>query len=114
MTAILVDSNVLLDIMSGDAAWFGWSAEAIESAAARSRLVINVLIYAEVSVRFSKIEDLDAAMPRTMFDREAVRYEAGYIAGKTFQNYPSAAARSARRLPISLSARTQRQPATNF
>jgi predicted nucleic acid-binding protein len=70
MTAVLVDSNVLLYIMTDDPRWFPWSAGAIERAADRSRLVINAVIYAEVSIRYSRIEDREAALPRTMLDRE--------------------------------------------
>lgn len=87
MTAILVDSNVLLDIMTEDSRWFAWSSGAIEQAADSSRLVINAVIYAEVSVRYSRIEDLDAALPRTMFDREAIPYEVAFLAGKSYLRY---------------------------
>jgi predicted nucleic acid-binding protein len=87
MTAILVDSNVLLDVMTEDARWFSWSAGAIERAADSFRLVVNPIIYAEVSVRYSRIEELDAALPRSMFDREAIPYEAAFLAGKCFLAY---------------------------
>jgi hypothetical protein len=87
MAAILIDSNVLLDLMTEDAHWFSWSAEAVERAAERYRLVVNPIIYAEVSIRYSRIEDLDAALPRTIFDREAIPYEAAFLAGKSFLAY---------------------------
>jgi len=87
MSAILIDSNVLLDIMSVDPRWFTWSAEAVTQAADRSRLVINAIVYSELSVRYSRIEDLDEALPKTMFDREAVPYEAAFLAGKAFAAY---------------------------
>jgi len=87
MTAILVDANVLLDVMTEDHRWFGWSAEAIERAADRSRLVINPIIYGEISIRYSRIEELDAALPRSMFDREPIPYEAAFLAGKAFLAY---------------------------
>jgi predicted nucleic acid-binding protein len=87
MAAILVDSNVLLGLMTEDGRWFSWSAEAVERAADRYRLVVNPVIYAEVSVRYSRIEDLDAALPRTIFDREAIPYEAAFLAGKSFMTY---------------------------
>jgi predicted nucleic acid-binding protein len=63
MIAILTDSNVLLDIMTNDTRWFSWSAEAVKRAADSFRLVVNPVIYAEVSVRYSRIEDVDAALP---------------------------------------------------
>jgi predicted nucleic acid-binding protein len=87
MTAVLIDANVLLDIMTEDARWLAWSADAVERAADRYRLVINPVIYAEVSIRYSRIEDLDAALPKTLFDRENVPYEAAFLAGKSFLTY---------------------------
>jgi len=87
MTAVMVDSNALLDILTKDPLWYSWSAATVESAADRFRLVINAVIYAEVSVRYSRIEDLDAALPNTMFEREAIPYEAAFLAGKSFLAY---------------------------
>ncbi|MGO8834463.1 MAG: type II toxin-antitoxin system VapC family toxin [Roseiarcus sp.] len=87
MTAVLIDANVLLDVMTEDARWLAWSAAAVERAADRYRLVVNPVIFAEVSIRFSRIEELDAALPRTMFDREAISYEAAFLAGKSFLAY---------------------------
>jgi predicted nucleic acid-binding protein len=87
MTAVLVDSNVLLDVMTEDTRWFSWSAEAVEKAANRFRLVINPIIYADVSIRYSRIEDLEAALPKAMFDREPIPYEAAFLAGKCFVVY---------------------------
>ncbi len=87
MTAILIDSNVLLDVMTEDECWFSWSAGALERAANSSRLVINPVIYAEVSIRYSRIEELDIALPKTMLDREAIPYSAAFLAGKSFLIY---------------------------
>jgi hypothetical protein len=87
MTGVLIDANVLLDLMTEDARWLAWSAAAIEVAADRYRLVINPVIYAEVSLRYSRIEELDVALPRAMFDREAIPDEAAFLAGKAFWTY---------------------------
>jgi len=87
MSVIMIDSNVLLDLMTEDMRWLSWSAEAVEKAADRFRLVINPIIYAEVSIRYSRIEDLEAALPRTLLDREAIPYEAAFLAGKCFLAY---------------------------
>jgi predicted nucleic acid-binding protein len=87
MTAVLIDANVLLDVMTEDARWFAWSAAAVERAADRYRLVINPVIYAEVSIRYSRIEELDAALSKTVFDREDIPYEAAFLAGKSFLAY---------------------------
>ena len=87
MTAVLIDSNILLDVMTEDPRWFSWSAEALERAANSFRLVINPIIYAEVSIRYSKIEELNVALPKAMLDREAIPYEAAFLAGKSFVSY---------------------------
>jgi predicted nucleic acid-binding protein len=50
-------------------------------------LAINPLVYAEVSVGFSRIEDLEELLPATLFRREALPYEAAFLAGKAFLRY---------------------------
>jgi hypothetical protein len=83
----LVDSNVLLDVLTDDPTWSAWSHGVLAQARDAGRLVINPLVYAEVSTGFDKIEDLDAAVPATDFDRETLPYEAGFVAGKAFLAY---------------------------
>lgn len=85
--SVLVDSNVLLDVATEDPRWFDWSARALERAADESTLVINPIIFAEVSVRFERIEDVDAVLTPTVFRREALPYEAAFLAGKSFLAY---------------------------
>lgn len=63
MTNTLIDSNVLLDIFTPDPTWSGWSMQQLAAAANQGDLVINPLIYAEVSTSFQRIEDLDAELP---------------------------------------------------
>jgi predicted nucleic acid-binding protein len=87
MTAVLVDSNVLLDVMTQNGTWYGWSSQALQDAGNAGRLVINPIVYAEVSIRFSRIEDVEAAFPRSMFERETVPCEAAFLAGKAFAAY---------------------------
>lgn len=87
MSTVLIDSNVLLDLMTEDEYWFAWSAAAVERAADTARIVINPIIYAEVSVRYSRIEDVEEALPKTFFEREAIPFEAAFLAGKAFTIY---------------------------
>jgi predicted nucleic acid-binding protein len=87
VSTVLVDSNVLLDIMTEDPQWFSWSADALARAAETMRLVINPIIYAEVSIRYSRIEDLNDALPPTFVEREPLPYEAAFLAGKAFLIY---------------------------
>jgi predicted nucleic acid-binding protein len=87
MSEVLVDSNVLLDIATEDPAWFAWSADALERAANHAILVINPLVYAEVSIGFSTIEELEEALPLSLYRREPLPYEAAFLAGKCFLAY---------------------------
>ena len=73
MSEVLVDSNILLDVISGDPEWGAWSAKALVECAESSELAINPLIYAEVSVRFERIEELDMALPEALFRRDPLR-----------------------------------------
>lgn len=87
MTPVLVDSNVLLDIATEDPRWVDWSASAVEAAAESARLVINPVIYAEVSVGFDRIEDVEASLPHGIYRREGLPFEAAFLAGKAFLIY---------------------------
>ncbi len=87
MTAVLVDSNVLLDLLTQDPLWCDWSAQHLAAAADRARLVINPIIYAEISVHFTRIEDLDAALPTAMLAREPLPFAAGFLAAKAHLAY---------------------------
>jgi predicted nucleic acid-binding protein len=87
VSRVLVDSNVLLDVFSEDAAWFAWSAEALSSMAETSTLVVNPIVYAEVSVRFARIEELEEALPADRFAREPLPWEAAFLAGKCYVAY---------------------------
>jgi len=84
---VLVDSNVLLDVLTEDARWFGWSSETLARQAELGVLVINPIVYAEVSVGFERIEELDDALPPTMFQRAGLPWEAGFLAGTCFRAY---------------------------
>jgi len=87
MPDILVDSNVLLDVLTEDPAHFAWSSGTIEQAAQDHILVINPIIYAEVSIGFDRIEDLDAALPENLVERRPIPWEAAFLAGKCFVKY---------------------------
>ncbi len=83
----LVDSSVMLDVLTEDPAWAQWSGDALARARDDGRLVINPIVYAEVSTGFDRIEDLDDAVPAADFEREPLPYQAGFVAGKAFLAY---------------------------
>jgi predicted nucleic acid-binding protein len=83
----LVDSNVILDVVTEDADWVDWSASMLARAARDGRLVVNPLIYAEVSCGYTRIEDLDEALPAAYFTREPLPWAAAFLAARAFVNY---------------------------
>lgn len=99
MSAVLVDTDVLLDVLTEDPNWFDWSARQLQDCAARGPLCINPVIYAEVSVGFERIEELDEALPPADFERLPLPWEAAFLAGKAFLRYRHA--KGARRSPLS-------------
>jgi predicted nucleic acid-binding protein len=84
--ATLVDSNVLLDLFDENSLWFSWSKTALEEAADAGRLLINPIIYAEISVGYDQIEKVDALLPAVLY-REPIAYEAAFLAAKAYQIY---------------------------
>jgi len=84
---VLVDSNVLLDLLENDPLWYDWSADQLEKAAEESTLIINPVIYAEISVGFQRIEELEAVVQPDMFQRRSIPWEAAFLAGKCFHRY---------------------------
>jgi hypothetical protein len=84
---VLVDSNVLLDLAERDSRWLSWSATAIQRFANEGLLVINPIIYAEISIDFEQPGDVDAAVPAEIYRREPLPYEAAFLAGKAFLDY---------------------------
>jgi predicted nucleic acid-binding protein len=87
MMAILVDSNVLLDIFTKDPVWFQWSSDALASRESSDNFVINPVIYSEVSIGFQRMSDLEAVLPLERFRREKLPWEAAFLAGKCFLEY---------------------------
>ena len=84
--ATLIDSNVLIDVASGSE-WADWSASMITRAAEEGPVIINPIIYAEVSLGFARIEELDAALPAEYFEREALPWPAAFLAAQVFLEY---------------------------
>ncbi len=84
---VLVDSNVLLDVFEPDAEWYEWSAESIVRCATHGRLVVNHVVFSEVSVSFESIETLDGKLPRSLYERAPLPWEAAFLAGKAFERY---------------------------
>jgi predicted nucleic acid-binding protein len=95
----LVDANVLLDVWTRDRAWLDWSRTALVDAAAEGPLVINAIVFAEVSANFAMVEELDTLLPEPVFAREAIPWAAAFLAGKAHAIYRRRGGRRASTLP---------------
>ncbi len=98
MAEVLVDSNVLLDVVTEDRRWFDWSSEALARCAEGATLVVNPIIFAEVSIGFDRIEDLDELLDEAV-ERAPLPWEAAFLAGKAFVRYRKRGGRRNSTLP---------------
>jgi predicted nucleic acid-binding protein len=99
MPGCLIDSSVILDVFSDDPVWGSRSLMAIASAAEKGMIAINPIIYAEISIRFSRIEDLEDAITDAGFQLLPIPREALFLAGKAFLSYRRAGGTKASPLP---------------
>ena len=86
----LVDTNVLLDLVTDDPLWADWSVRQLDAVAVNGSLVINSVVYAELSVRFERIEDLDDVIDETGITVVEIPRAALFLAGKVFKRYRAA------------------------
>jgi hypothetical protein len=84
---ILVDTNVLLDLATGDPQWSAWSLSAIQAAAVDGPLHINAVIYAELSVRYSNIKEVDDFIEIAGVQLLDIPRKAAFLAAKAFSRY---------------------------
>ena len=98
MAVVLVDSNVLLDILTEDTRWLEWSGDALARRAEDGIVAINPIIYAEVSVHFDRIEALDDALPEATIQRLPLPWDAAFLAGRCLLAYRRR--RGTRRSPL--------------
>ena len=84
---ILVDSNIIIDVLTRDAVWQAWSEMALSEAANSDDVAINPIIYAEIASGFATIGELDRCLGADAFRRLPLPYEAGFVAGRAFVEY---------------------------
>jgi predicted nucleic acid-binding protein len=87
---VLVDTNVLLDVITDDPHWADWSQHQLRAAALSDRLAINAVIYAEASINYEQIEDLDAVLDTAGIAFIEIPRPALFLAGKVFRSYRKA------------------------
>ncbi len=84
---VLVDTNVLLDVLQNDPDWASWSQEKLDAAGVTDTLAINPIIYSELSIAFTRIEELEAVIAEASLVVESIPREALFLAGKAFLGY---------------------------
>lgn len=87
MADTLVDSSVLVDVLDEDEEWLDWSAAMLDLCAERGRLCINPIIYAEASVRFARVDEVDEALPAAWLTRLDLPWSAAFLAGRAYYEY---------------------------
>ena len=87
MPAYRADSSVLLDVLTADPTWAEWSVKHLEEALAEGSVFIDPIVYAEISIGFSRIEDLEAALADSGLLWSEIPREALFLAGKAFMKY---------------------------
>ena len=96
---ILVDTNVWLDVINADPVWYEWSADQLDRVAHQGKAAINVVIFAELSVRYQRMEDFENAIATFSIERLPLPFEAGFLAAKAFQQYRKRTGNRAGTLP---------------
>jgi predicted nucleic acid-binding protein len=87
MTSSLIDTNIILDIVSLDQSWSKWSAEKLRRLGNEGAMFINQIVYAEASTNFFRREEFDQLMANSRIDREALPFDAAFEAGKAQAEY---------------------------
>ena len=87
MTDTLIDTNVLVDILSDDPAWEAWSEKHLEAAKRAGNLVINPLVYAEICAGYPSQRETDHALTSLIFRRESLPWAAAFNASRAFLTY---------------------------
>lgn len=87
MRAVIVDTNVLIDVWAGESPWTGWSAEALEREGESSLLVINPIIFAELALGSDSLDALEATLPARTYHRQALPWAAAFVAAHVHREY---------------------------
>ena len=84
---LLVDTNVILDVIQNDPQWAAWSQAQLDAASLKFTLVINPVIYAELSIAYRRIEELESMLGSSGLRMESIPREALFLAGRAFLKY---------------------------
>jgi predicted nucleic acid-binding protein len=95
----LVDSNVLIDLVTNDPVWAGWSQAQLDAAGLAGPVHINDVVYAEVSTSYSTVEGFETMLNTAQLILDPMPRTALFLAGKAFQAYRRSGGRRTGVLP---------------
>jgi hypothetical protein len=87
MSSTLIDSNVLMDLFDDASEWQGWSDAMVFEARKRGPVLINPLIFAEVSAGYDSFDEVNEVLAEPFYRREPLPWEAAFLAGRAFWLY---------------------------
>jgi predicted nucleic acid-binding protein len=87
MAVILIDSCVVTTLSDPESAWFEWSASTLKQLDQSNTMVINPIVYAECSIGFERIEEVEALFEHLGFAIQPIPKEALFLSGKAFLQY---------------------------
>ncbi len=87
MTPVLVDSNVIFDVLKPGSEWQAWSESALSRAASRGLVLVNPMVYAEISARFERASEVDHLLEQVGLGRDDLPWSAAFLAGRAYQAY---------------------------
>ena len=93
------DSNVVLDILQPEQEWFDWSSKHLEACLENGSLIVNAVIFAEISGQYLSHRDVQQALFRLGVKLEDIPWEAAHLADRAHRAYRHAGGRQERLLP---------------
>lgn len=96
---LLVDTNVLVDVLQDDPQWAEWSIGQLRAQARIHELVINPVVYAELSLSFATVEALDRVLTTMALAMREIPRPALFLAGKAYLRYRQRGGSKAQVLP---------------
>ncbi len=84
---LLVDTNVILDVIQNDPQWAAWSQTQLDATSLKFTLIVNPVIYAELSIAYRRIEELESMLGHAGLRMESIPREALFLAGRVFLKY---------------------------
>jgi predicted nucleic acid-binding protein len=86
---VLVDSNVLIDVISEDPVWCEWSLAQLRLAKAKDKLTINAMVFAEIAIAYDSVDELESFLRPTAITVSSLSTQAAFLASRAFMRYRS-------------------------